>query len=320
MTLLVATEDGVYRSQSDDLDDSELVLDSGRTLGVDTFEHGTFAASKTGLYHSLDFGTTWNRLDVPQTEVFAVTPSPDGSRLYAGTHPAQIYVSTDSGKTWAELDGFRELPSRHRWHTPRHRNGSHVRSLGVHPDAPDRLIAGVEVGGIHISDDQGETWTERREDLETERTDDLQYDVHHLLVLDADEYVVSCGGGLYRTRDMGHTWTRLDARLPGPYFQESFSYQGTLYAASQTLPPTLPLGRGYDRRDVNASLFESTDGGDTFESVPYPGGSEEYVYAWAEVDGNVLAGTTEGRVIIRENGTWRTLGHIPGWIRSLSHG
>ena len=28
-------------------------------------------------------------------------------------------------------------------------------------ETPDRLIAGVEVGGVHISDDQGETWTER---------------------------------------------------------------------------------------------------------------------------------------------------------------
>ena len=320
MTLCIGTQDGVYRSQNGDLDDVEQVLDSGVTLGVHTFEdHGLFAASKTGLYRSVDQGKTWNRLDVPKTEVYAVAVSPDGSRLYAGTHPAHMYVSTDEGKTWTELEDFQELPSRDQWHTPRHRGKSHVRSLGVHPDAPSRIIAGVEVGGVHISDDNGETWTERREGLETERGDNLQYDVHHVLVVTADEYVVSCGGGLYRTRDAGRSWTRLDTELSGPYFQEAFSYQGILYAAAQTLPPTLPMGAQYDKRDVNASLFESTDGGDTFESKPYPGAPDEFIYAWTGIDGCVLAGTTEGRVIIHENNTWTTLGHVPGWIRSLSH-
>lgn len=320
MTLLIGTQDGVYRSKRGNLDDVERVLDSGVTLGVQTFEnHGSFAASKMGLYRSVDRGQTWDRLAVPQDEVYAVAVSPDDGRLYAGTHPAHVYVSIDEGKTWTELEGFQELPSRDHWHTPRHRGKSHVRSLGIHPDAPDRVIAGVEVGGIHVSDDNGKTWTERREGLEAERDDDLQYDVHHIEVVTADEYVVSCGGGLYRTTDAGRSWTRLDTEFPGPYFQEAFSYQGTLFAAAQTLPPTLPMGIRYDKRSVHASLFESTDSGDTFERKPYPGAPYEFVYAWTAVDGRVLAGTTEGRVIVRETDAWTTLGHVPGWIRSLSN-
>ncbi|WP_224450469.1 WD40/YVTN/BNR-like repeat-containing protein [Haloprofundus salilacus] len=321
MTLLIGTQDGVYRSVSGRLDDVERVLDSGVTLGVHTFEeHGSFAASKTGLYCSEDQGKTWDRLGVPRTEVYAVAVSPDGSRLYAGTHPAHLYVSTDKGRTWTELEGFQELPSRDHWHTPRHRGKSHVRSLGVHADAPNRIVAGVEVGGVHVSDDGGETWTERRGGLETERKDDLQYDVHHVHVVTANEYVVSCGGGLFRTTDAGHSWTRLDMELPGPYFQEAFSHRGTLYAAAQTLPPTLPMGSRYNKRSVNASLFESTDGGETFERKQYPGAPNEFVYAWTVTDRHVLAGTTEGQVMIRENDTWITLGRVPDWIRSLSHG
>jgi hypothetical protein len=319
MTLLIGTQDGVYRSQSGELDDVERVLDSGVTLGIHTFaEHGSFAASKTGLYHSGDQGTTWDRLDVPQTEVYAVAVSSDGSRLYAGTHPAHMYVSTDEGKTWSELPGFQELPSRDQWHTPRHRGKSRVRSLGVHADAPNWIVAGVEVGGVHISEDYGETWTERRDGLETERRDDLQYDVHHVHVVTAEEYVVSCGGGLYRTTSAGQSWARLDTELPGPYFQAAFSHRETLYAAAQTLPPTLPMGRRYDKRSVNASLFESTDGGNTFESKPYPGAPNEFIYAWTVADERVLAGTTEGRVIVCEDEKWTTLGHVPKWIRSLS--
>lgn len=319
VSVLIGTEDGVYRSSTGNFDDVELVLDSGVTLDVRSFEgHGSFAASKTGLYRTTDGGETWTRLDVPQGEVYAVAISPDGSRLYAGTHPARLYVSTDDGRSWSELTGFQELPSRNQWHTPRHRDSSHVRSLGVHPDVPSRLVAGVEVGGVHVSDDYGETWSERRGDLRTERRDDLQYDVHHVHVLAAEEYVVSCGGGLYRTEDTGRSWTRLDVDPSRSYFQEAFHHAGTLYAAAQTHPPTLPMGTEFSERDVDATLFESTDGGATFERTPYPGDGTEFVYAWTELGGRVLAGTTSGRVIARDENGWTTTGHVPAWIRSLA--
>lgn len=319
MPLLVGTPDGVYRSRSGALDDVELVLSAGTTLRVRTFEnHGAFAATNTGLYHSGDAGATWTELGVPRTEVTSVVVSPDGTRLFAGTRPAHVYVSTDGGDTWAELDGFQELPSLDRWLTRRHGGAALVRSLCVHPDAPERVVAGVEVGGVHVSEDGGVTWSERRDGLQTARDDDLQYDVHHVLLLDADTFVVSCGGGLYRTRDAGRSWRRLDTDLDRPFFQSAFADRDRLYAASQTLPPSLPMGSSYSERTVHAVLLESMDGGDTFEAVSYPGRPTEHVSAWAETDGRVLAGTTGGRVIAREDDRWVTRGFVPAWIRSFA--
>lgn len=319
MTLLAGTPDGVYQSPSERLDDVELVLDAGNTLRVRTFEnHGSFAATRTGLYCTDDGGATWTDLGVPRTQVDSVVVSPDGSRLYAGSPPGHIYVSTDTGDTWSELAGFRKLPSREQWGTPRHGGAGHVRSLDVHPDKPERVVAGVEVGGVHVSNDNGVTWTERRDGLQTARSDSLQYDVHHILVVDADTYVVSCGGGLYRTRDAGRSWTRLDTGLDHPYFQAAVANEGRLYAAAQTLPPTLPMGRSYSERHVEAAMFESSDGGEVFEAVAYPGRPTEFVSAWSVANGGVLAGTTAGRVIIRENDAWVTRGRVPTWIRSLA--
>ncbi|MFC6764558.1 WD40/YVTN/BNR-like repeat-containing protein [Natrinema soli] len=308
MAVLIGTRDGVFRTASIPVDDVEQVLDSGDTPRVQTFPDidGVFAATKSGLHRSMDDGRTWEDLGVPQ-EVYSVVASPNGERLYAGIHPAHLYVSIDRGETWRELEGFQDLPSRDQWHTPRHRNEAHVRSLGVHPETPDRVIAGVEVGGVHVSEDQGETWTERR--------DGVHDDVHHVLVLGADEYVASCGDGLYRTRDAGQSWTRLDTELNHRYFREAFTLDGRLYAAAARSSPGTWSGEG----GADAVLLESTDRGETFESVTYPGGPAEVILAWTDVDGHVLAGTNAGRFINRdEKGSWTDAGMVPVGIRSLA--
>jgi photosystem II stability/assembly factor-like uncharacterized protein len=323
MALLIGTRDGVVRSPDESLETTERVLDAGDTLRVRAFDGTAFAATKSGLYRSTD-GRSWTDLGVPREEVFSVVVSPDGERLYAGTHPAHLYVSTDDGETWRELEGFQDLPSREEWHTPRHRNEAHIRSLRVHPDAPDRVVAGVEVGGVHVSEDEGKTWTERRAGVRAseasagssraKRSDGVHDDVHHMLALDAEEYIVSSGDGLYRTRDAGRSWTRLDGDLDHRYFREAFAADGRLYAAAARGPP----GTWRGSRGADAALFESTDGGDSFESVPYPGAPEEVILAWTANDGRVLAGTNDGRVLAREDDGWTTLGTLSAGVRSLT--
>ena len=308
MAVLIGTRDGVYRTATIPVEDAEQVLDSGDVPRIQTFPEsdGVFAATKTGLYQSMDEGQTWENLGVPQEEVYSVVASPDGERLYAGTHPAHLYVSTNRGETWDELEGFQELPSRDEWHTPRHRNEAHVRSLGVHPETPDRVIAGVEVGGVHVSEDQGETWTERR--------DGVHDDVHHILILGPDEYVASCGDGLYRTSDAGQSWTQLDTELDHRYFREAFELDGRLYAAAARSSP----GTWSGKNGADAILVESMDNGETLETVSYPGDPEEVILAWTAVDGDVLAGTNDGRLLRRDSdGTWTDAGHVLAGIRSL---
>lgn len=309
MTLLVGTDDGVYRTDAENprFERAAQVLDCGRVMRVRRFRAvgGVFAATESGLYRSRDGGDSWTDLGVPREEVYSVLGGPRGDRLYAGTHPAHLYVSTDDGDSWRELVGFQDLPSRDTWHTPRHRNEAHVRSLGAHPSAPDRVVAGVEVGGVHVSDDGGETWTERR--------GGLQDDVHHVLVTGPSEFVASCGGGLFRTRDAGASWIRLDARLDHTYFREAFYHDGVLYAAAARGPPPSWSGE----RGADAALFESEDAGDVLTATPYPGGPEEVVLAWTVHGDRVLAGTHRGRVLARAADTWVEVGDVPAGIRSL---
>lgn len=306
--LLAGTDDGVYRADGPRFETAEQVLDVGRVMRVRRFDgwDGTYAATHSGLYRSTDGGRSWTGLGVPREEVYSVLGDPGGERLYAGTHPAHLYVSEDRGETWQELTGFQDLPSRDQWHTPRHRNEAHVRSLGAHPDAPDRVVAGVEVGGVHVSEDGGETWIERRSGVHD--------DVHHVLIRGRDHYVASCGGGLYRTEDAGESWLRLDTDVDHTYFREAFAHDGVLYAAAARSSP----GTWRGERGADAALFESENDGDTLEEVPYPGQPEEVVLAWtADGDGRIVAGTNGGRVILRASGEWVEGGMVASGIRSL---
>lgn len=307
MSLLLGTNDGVYRTRDGSVDDATQVLDAGRVMRVRRFPsvEGVFACSKSGLYRSTDGGERWTDLGVPREEVYSVVADPGGERLYAGTHPAHLYVSDDVGEVWRELEGFQELPSRENWYTPRHRNEAHVRSLGVHPDAPERVVAGVEVGGVHVSEDRGETWTERR--------DGVQDDVHHVLVRGPETYIASCGNGLYRTRDAGRSWTRLDDALDHRYFREATVSDGRLYAAAARSSP----GTWDGESGADAAMFVSDDDGESFEHVAYPGEPDEVILAWATVDGRLVAGTNDGRVLREREDGWEMAGRVPAGIRSL---
>jgi photosystem II stability/assembly factor-like uncharacterized protein len=306
VTLLLGAEDGVYRTTDVHFEDATRVADTGRVMRVTRpGNDAAFACTKTGLYRSTDGGRTWTDLGVPHEEVYSVCRSPDGERLHAGTHPAHLYVSHDNGASWRELEGFQALPSREEWFTPRHRNEAHVRSLDIHPDAPDRVIAGVEVGGVHVSEDRGETWRERR--------DGVHDDVHHVLVSDPETWIASCGGGLYRTGTAGRAWTRLDGDLSRHYFREAIEHDGRLYAAAARSSP----GTWRGESGADAGLFVSEDGGETFRSISYPGKPKEVILAWTVADGRVVAGTNEGRVLLEVDGTWETSGELSTGIRSL---
>lgn len=304
-TLFAGTVDGVWcLTDGGETVDRVLAAGSGpvRVWRVVRGREAVYAATDAGLFRSTDEGYSWEDLSVPTAPVFAVAVAPDGT-VHAGTHPPRAYTLRDG--TWTQRESLRDQPSREKWDSPVHDEGQ-VRHLEVPPSVPDRLVAGVERGGVHVSDDRGTTWAERR--------DGVHDDVHHLEFVDADTCVAATGAGLYRTDDAGRSWTRLDGATGRSYFRETLVHDGRLYAAATAGPST--TWRGPDGAD--AALFESDDGGETLRSIPYPGGGREAVLAWA-VDGRrVLAGTDRGRVLVRRSDGWETLATVPAGIRSMT--
>ena len=338
MALLIGTDTGLYRVRDLPFEkgDAERVLDCGMVTAVKTFDRheGVFVAATEGAFRSTDGGHTWENLGVPlgdrfwhagQSEVWSILGTADGV-LYAGTNDPYVYRSVDDGETWAELKGFRDLPSRGHWESPIDPHYARLRALEQVPGRPERLIAGVEAGGIHLSDDGGQTWLDRRGTIVD--------DIHQILPVSEDVWLATTGyldhnlenlglghavgeGGLYRTTDAGDSWTRIDRGNEFSYIRRVFIQDGTVFfCGGQEAPPA------WVNDEHESALFESTNFGRDWERVPYPGEPHEVIETWAVHDGDVVCGSglfdvpdaredVEGRIMRRDaDGTYDTVGRM----------
>jgi len=346
MTLLIGTDEGLYRVAGLPFEqgDAEQVLDCGVVTAVRTFEHtpGVFVAASEGAFRSTDGGDSWTDLGVPlgdrfwhagESEVWSILATRDGA-LYAGTNDPYLYRSVDDGETWAELKGFRDLPSRGHWESPIDPHYARLRALEAVPGRPERLIAGVEAGGIHLSSDGGQTWRDRR--------DTIVDDVHQVLPISADVWLATTGyldhdlenlglghavgaGGLYRTVDAGDSWDRIDRGNDFSYIRRVFVHDGRLFfCGGEEAPPAWVA----DEHD--AALFESTNFGRDFERVSYPGEPHEVIETWAVHDGDVICGSglfdvpdtrddVEGRIMRRDDdGSYHTVGRLASNVSRIA--
>ncbi|MEF8887944.1 MAG: WD40 repeat domain-containing protein [Haloarculaceae archaeon] len=306
--LYAGSDDGVYRvigTQEPGETTAERVLEAEDVYRVERYGpvDGLFATSEAGLYHSPD-GADWTRLQVPEEQVYAVTVDPAGERVYAGTRPARVFVADWDGppgaEGWTELDGFRALREPADWGIPRHDGLAQVRSLRTHPDVPDRLVAGVEVGGVHVSDDRGASWADRSiEGFDAPHTDDI----HHLALPEPGRLVASTGSGLYHSEDAGRTWARLDTGHRQRYFREASVHDGTVYAGAA------PASSSSWEEDRDHALLVSTGDG-KLEQVDTPT-PEEVPLGWCVAEGEPMTVTHQGTLLRRDNGEWERVGSVP---------
>jgi photosystem II stability/assembly factor-like uncharacterized protein len=176
-----------------------------RCLAVDPHDpRVVFAGSGEGVLKSGDGGRTWERTGLAE-DVFSVTVSAADGAVYAGCEPSALFRSTDRGENWEELSALRELPSAPNWSFPPRPWTSHVRWIAPNPHDAERLIVGIELGGLMLSEDGGRTWLDHRPGA--------QPDVHALAWhphAKGRAYEAG-GGGAAWSRDGGLTWEPADA-------------------------------------------------------------------------------------------------------------
>lgn len=186
-----------------------------------------------GVYKSVDGGKSWSNVGLKTSEhIGRIVIDPRNSNVvyvasqgpaWSGGGERGLYKTSDGGKTWARVLGGGEWVG--------------VNDVQLDPRNPDILIASTHTrqrrvwgqvsGGpesaIHRSTDAGVTWTKITSGLPTEELGRIG-----LAISPKDPDVVYAvmeaannRGGVYRSGDIGASWTRMgDASTSGLYYAE----------------------------------------------------------------------------------------------------
>ena len=230
-----------------------------------------------GLFRSRDRGSTWAHVEVsPITDtadlaggaggliLHTIVPHPtDPNHLWVGISAVGVFESTDGGATWEPRNrGVRAdfMPD------PHPITGQCVHKFAPAAGQPDTLYQQNHCG-VYRSDDGGSSWQEITPGLPSEfgfpmvthpRDPDTAW-VIPLNGADQGRYMPDGQAAVWRTRDRGATWTRLDDGLPR---SDAFLSVLREAMARDTLDPV-----GITFGTSTGQLWHSSDEGDSWRMI-----------------------------------------------------
>jgi photosystem II stability/assembly factor-like uncharacterized protein len=160
--------------------------------------------------------------DAPSVDqVWVLERGPDG-RLWAGTLPAGLFVSSDDGDSWTPIAALTDRPEAAQW-VGGGFDMPGVHSIVVHPTDADQITVAISCGGVWTTGDGGDTWTLVGEGqvatfMPPARQRDLNIqDPHRIAACRAhpDRVWMQHHCGVFRSDDAGVTWTQLEVPPTG---------------------------------------------------------------------------------------------------------
>jgi hypothetical protein len=281
MTLVhVATSVGLL--QVDDTGATRGIdLDGREVVAVDARDD-VVAAAVSGGGVWLQAHGAWRNLGLEDATVWTVALG-DDHEVYVGVEPAAVWRLGNGNAR--ELSGLTAIDGHDNWHSPW--GAADLSTIVVDSD---RLVVGVEIGGIAVSHDRGATWQARNEGLFD--------DVHVVIAADETLYATT-GMGCFLSHDEGRHWTWASDGIDRGYTLGLARANDGLVVGAASGPPTL-----WDAGGPEAAIYRAHAGGTSlhWESVfdAFSGAVERNCLA---ASGDlVVAGTTAGELLLSHDG------------------
>jgi photosystem II stability/assembly factor-like uncharacterized protein len=246
-----------------------------------------FLGTLEGLYRSNDGGASWMKTGLSEETDYLVADPGSTDTLYAGKDDGALFVSTDGGKEWKQLQntdfnvqdlvidpgnpstlyaatGDPGFPfsanykpdmairvSRDKgkhWDVIFQPGGIAINRIALDPNTPGNLYAGSNLG-IFRSTDGGKQWNMQNKGLTAEEVDNM--------VIDPNAPCILFGGAanrLIKSEDCGAHWTTINANTPDAYLRTGYLLMDYLK------PSTLYWLTGWN-------LYKSEDSGHNWKII-----------------------------------------------------
>lgn len=312
-------------------------------------EHGHFG---TKMHRSADGGATWE-----ETAGIVYPPRPDDAPdirdphrdlpvpwslekvwsletggadqpglLWCGTIPGGLFRSTDSGTTWELVRSLWDRPERAKW-----AGGGYdfpgIHSICVDPRDSRCLAVAISCGGVWLTEDGGETWSQGAHGMaydfvpaEQGGAEPEGQDPHRMVICPGapDRAWVQHHCGIYRSDAAGRGWTEIPGVQPS-----AFGFAVAVHPRDPDTAWFVPAKKDEYRYPVDGRMVvtRTRDGGKTFQVLdqglpPAPGYDLVYRHGLdVDATGDLLVmGSTTGALWVSENGgdTWELVtAHLP---------
>ena len=226
---------------------------------------GTF---DKGLWKTDNGGQTWSSIgknEISTSSIMSVSVSPleagnNGfNKVYVGTEPSALYISSDGGESWERMSGLNNLESSATWSFPPRPWTHHVRWIEPDVNNLNYVFVAIEVGALVQSRDGGRTWIDR--------VKQGPYDTHTLATHRKmpKRLYSSAGDGYFESFDYGESWNSQTEGLRHHYLHglavDSSDPQNVIVSAS------LGAWQAHNIENANSVLYKRSADGETWKNV-----------------------------------------------------
>jgi hypothetical protein len=267
------------------------VDDAGRTHGVefegkdvvDVDAHDNVmvtAVSGEGVWRHAR--GAWSHLGLDSATLWTVALG-DDHLVYAGVEPAALWSLGDGNPR--EITSLGAVHGHDGWYSPW--GSADLSTIAVDGD---RLIVGIEVGGVAVSHDRGATWEARNDGL---------FEDVHVVISNGQSLYATTGMGCFVSRDEGRHWMWASDGIDRGYTLGLTLVGDALVVGAASGPPPL-----WDAGGPEAAIFRGETDAPSLGWVTvfddFAGAVQRRCLA---AQGHlVVAGTTAGELLVSRDG------------------